>query len=248
MNYARLWGVRCDSSPSKYAMGGSIPPAAGTPSAQRLFGYGAGNVLEQVGDGTCFFGSSRASAVALGSLLTNVQSKFFGRTISGLKNHMKEFLLTADKKSPSLLDHKFDMRVGCPPEAPDDDDTAKMASIRQVLQDDHGETAEEHAASMMAQSYYGGVAEMMVIATATDLVVQSGNVSKVGGSSVFQPLLQVSPPTVDLACYPEAMILRLSFNGVDHFDGWQATSRAERGEDPDILRRFLKASTSDLER
>ena len=211
---------RVQSSPNKYAMGGSIPPAAGTPQSRYLFGYGAGMVLKCAGEGECFFLSSRASVVAMCTYLTSPQKAFFASSVRGLKHHIKEFLLNQD----SLLDHMFDMRVGCPPEPPDEDDIAKKASIRQVLLEDHGETPEEHAASILVKSYYGGVAEMMVVALATHLVVQSGTMSNVGGSTVFQPLMQITPPEVDLASYPEQMIIRLGFNGLNHFDGFQPKS------------------------
>ena len=207
------------ASPNKYAVGGYLPPQAGTPRSQRVYGYGAGYVLPQIGDGQCCFSSTRASAGGLDTYLTEEQKKFFARTTTGLKHRMKESLLDA---SDLLLDYKWDMRVGCPPDSPDEDDISKMASIRQVLLDDHGETPEEHAISIMAKSYYGGVVEMMLVAAATGLVVQSGTSAKVGGSTVFQPLLQFTPSTVDLACYPEVMLLKLVFNGTNHFDGFVA--------------------------
>ena len=203
------------SSPNKYAAGGAMSPEAGTHQSRRLFGYGPGIVLRQPGDGQCCFFSMRASSGTMIKLLTNDQKKFFGSTVAGLKNRMREYLL----EGPNL-DYKFDMRVGCPPESPDEDDIAKMASIRQVLLDDHDETPEEHAITMMEKCYYGGVAEMMVVAAATDLVVQSGRSAEVGGFTVFQPIVQFTPSTVDLACYPENMILKLVFNGTDHFDGF----------------------------
>jgi hypothetical protein len=203
---------------------------AGTPAAQLVWGYNPGVVLIMAGDGMCFFHSVRASSTAICHLITQDQMTFFGRTSKGSKSRIIEYLLNPPE---GVLDLTFDFRIGAPPPDLDSgvtdviDVKASMSSLREVLEKDFDETPEEHAQTMRPTGYYGGVSEAMVVSLATGLVIQMGNVKKVGSQKVFMPICQIVDPRVDLATYPAAKIVQLVHNGTNHFNGWQSRGPAK---------------------